>query len=129
LLFLNRRGFNTVTLCLKCGEQVQCPSCSISVTSHRSSKGIILQCHYCDWRGPLPEKCPKCGDGTIQQVGLGTERVEEELRLKFPKARIERMDMDTTRKKGSHGEILGRFRRREIDLLVGTQMIAKGHVF
>ena len=128
LLFLNRRGFNTLTLCLKCGEQVHCPSCSIPVTLHRQGKPVLL-CHYCNWQGPIPEKCAACGDGPIQQVGLGTEKVEEELKAKFPKARVHRMDLDTTRKAGSHGEILDRFRRHEIDLLVGTQMIAKGHDF
>lgn len=129
MLFLNRRGFNTLTLCMKCGSQVHCPSCSIPVTSHKNAKGIFLLCHYCDWQGPIPEHCPACKDGTIQQVGLGTEKVEEELKLKFPKARIARMDLDTTRQKGSHEKILDKFRRGEIDLLVGTQMIAKGHDF
>lgn len=91
--------------------------------------GGILLCHYCNWQGPIPDKCPSCKDGPIQQVGLGTEKVEEELKEKFPKARIARMDLDTTRKAGSHEEILNRFRKHEIDLLVGTQMIAKGHDF
>jgi primosomal protein N' (replication factor Y) len=128
LLFLNRRGFNTVTLCMKCGEQVHCPSCSIPLTYHRGAKPGLL-CHYCNWTGPIPEKCAGCGDGPIQQVGLGTERLEEELKTGFPHARIERMDLDTTRRQGSHEDILNRFRRRETDLLVGTQMIAKGHDF
>lgn len=132
LLFLNRRGFNTLTLCMKCGEQVHCPSCSVPVTFHRglSIKGKpALLCHYCNWMGPIPEKCPKCLDGDIKQVGLGTEKVEDEMKSKFPGARIGRMDLDTTRKQGSHEDILNRFRRHEIDLLVGTQMIAKGHDF
>ncbi len=132
LLFLNRRGFNTLTLCMKCGEQVHCPSCSVPVTFHRglTIKGKpALLCHYCDWKGPVPEKCPKCLDGDIHQVGLGTEKVEEEMKTKFPEARIGRMDLDTTRKQGSHEDIINRFRRHEIDLLVGTQMIAKGHDF
>jgi primosomal protein N' (replication factor Y) len=128
LLFLNRRGFNTVTLCMKCGEQVHCPSCSIPLTYHRGAKPGLL-CHYCNWTGPIPEKCAGCGDGPIQQVGLGTERLEEELKMGFPHARIERMDLDTTRRQGSHEDILNRFRRHETDLLVGTQMIAKGHDF
>ena len=128
LLFLNRRGFNTLTLCMKCGEQVHCPSCSIPLTYHRGAKPGLL-CHYCNWTGPIPQKCAGCGDGPIQQVGLGTERLEEELKTGFPHARIERMDMDTTRQQGSHEEILNRFRKHEIDLLVGTQMIAKGHDF
>ncbi len=129
MLFLNRRGFNTVTLCLKCGAQVHCPNCSIPVTSHKGPKGVFLLCHYCDWQGPPPETCPTCKDGAVQQVGLGTEKVEEELRSKFPQARIARMDLDTTREKGSHEKILDSFRRHEIDLLLGTQMIAKGHDF
>lgn len=128
LLFLNRRGFSTLTLCMKCGEQVHCPHCSIPVTLHRGSRPTLL-CHYCNWQGPIPETCASCKDGPIQQVGLGTEKVEEELKAKFPKARIARMDLDTTRKAGSHEDILGRFRKHEIDLLVGTQMIAKGHDF
>jgi primosomal protein N' (replication factor Y) len=132
LLFLNRRGFNTLTLCMKCGEQVHCPNCSVPVTFHRglTVKGKpALLCHYCDWKGPVPEKCPQCLDGDIQQVGLGTEKVEEEMKAKFPGARIGRMDLDTTRKQGSHEDIITRFRNHEIDLLVGTQMIAKGHDF
>jgi primosomal protein N' (replication factor Y) (superfamily II helicase) len=136
LLFLNRRGFNTVALCLKCGAQVHCPDCSIPVTYHRGGKPFdgaqgraTLLCHYCNWQGPLPEKCAKCGDGEIKVVGLGTERVEEEVTSLFPKAKICRMDMDTTRREGSHEEIIGRFRRHEIDILIGTQMIAKGHDF
>ena len=128
ILFLNRRGFNTLTLCMKCGEQVQCPSCSIPVTFHRGTHPMLL-CHYCNWQGPIPQNCVKCGDGSIQQLGLGTERVEEELKEKFPQARVARMDLDTTRRQGSHEEILNRFRKHEIDLLVGTQMIAKGHDF
>lgn len=132
LLFLNRRGFNTLILCMKCGGQVHCPSCSVPVTFHR---GLSIQgkpallCHYCNWMGPIPEKCPQCLDGDIKQVGLGTEKVEDEMKTKFPGARIDRMDLDTTRKQGSHEDILNRFRRHEIDLLVGTQMIAKGHDF
>jgi primosomal protein N' (replication factor Y) len=129
ILFLNRRGFNTATLCLKCGEPVHCPHCSVPVTSHRGRGGIELWCHYCDWRGPVPIQCPACKDGVIKQVGLGTERLEEELKAKFPKARVERMDLDTTQEKGSHEAILGRFRRHEADILLGTQMIAKGHDF
>ncbi|HVZ81307.1 MAG TPA: primosomal protein N' [bacterium] len=129
ILFLNRRGFNTATLCLKCGEPVHCPNCSVPVTSHRGRGGIELWCHYCDWRGPVPKQCVACKDGVIKQVGLGTERLEEELKQKFPKARIERMDLDTTQEKGSHEAILGRFRRHEVDVLLGTQMIAKGHDF
>jgi primosomal protein N' (replication factor Y) (superfamily II helicase) len=129
ILFLNRRGLHTVTLCLKCGRQVQCPHCSVPVTGHRVKGGIQLLCHYCDWKGPVPDKCPSCGDGPIRQVGLGTERLEEELQARFPRARLARMDLDTTKERGSHQRILDRFRNREVDILLGTQMIAKGHDF
>ena len=129
ILFLNRRGFNTVTLCLRCGEPVQCPHCAIPVTGHRVKGGIRLLCHYCDWSGPVPGQCAHCQAGAIQQVGLGTERLEEELKALFPKARVERMDLDTTLERGSHQAILDRFRNREVDILLGTQMIAKGHDF
>ncbi len=137
LLFLNRRGFQTLLLCLKCGEQVHCPSCAIPVTLHRNPGRIpggaegkpVVICHYCNWQGPLPEICTKCGDGTVRAVGLGTQKVEEEVKAAFPRAQVGRMDLDTTRRQGSHEEILGKFRRREIDILIGTQMIAKGHDF
>ncbi len=137
LLFLNRRGFQTLLLCMKCGEQVHCPSCAIPVTLHRNPGKVsggaegkpVVICHYCNWQGPLPETCAKCGDKAVRAVGLGTQKVEEEVMAAFPKARIARMDLDTTRKQGSHDDILGKFRKKEIDILIGTQMIAKGHDF
>ncbi len=129
ILFLNRRGFNTVTLCLHCGEPVQCPHCAVPVTGHRGKGEMRLLCHYCDWSGPVPVKCGQCKEGMIAQVGLGTERLEEELRKLFPEARLARMDLDTTLERGSHEKILDRFRNREVDILLGTQMIAKGHDF
>ncbi len=130
ILFLNRRGFHTLVLCAKCGAQVQCPHCSVSVTLHRSASAAKpLLCHYCGWIGPLPKKCAVCKDGEILPVGMGTEKVEEEVKARFPKARVERMDLDTTRKQGSHEGILTRFRERKTDILIGTQMIAKGHDF
>jgi primosomal protein N' (replication factor Y) len=132
LLFLNRRGFSTLILCLKCGEQMHCPSCSVPVTFHKSGGSQdrpILLCHYCNWQGPLPETCPACKDGAIRLVGLGTERIEAEMAVKFPEAKIARMDLDTTRKAGSHEAILKKFGQKQIDVLIGTQMVAKGHDF
>ncbi len=132
LLFLNRRGFSTVALCLQCGEQLQCPSCSVPVTFHKSGgtkNEATLLCHYCNWQGPLPEKCPACKGGPIRLVGLGTEKIEEEIARKFPEARVARMDLDTTRKMGSHEAILKRIVKKEVDILIGTQMVAKGHDF
>ncbi|HET9870095.1 MAG TPA: primosomal protein N', partial [bacterium] len=129
ILFLNRRGFNTVTLCLKCGEPVHCPHCAVPVTTHRVGGKVTLTCHYCDWKGPVPAKCPACGGAPVQPLGLGTERLEEELKALFPKARVARMDLDTTAERGSHQKILDRFRAGEADILLGTQMIAKGHDF
>jgi len=131
ILFLNRRGFHTLVLCSKCGAQVQCPHCSVSVTYHRGggSDPKPLLCHYCGWQGPVPARCPTCKDGDVKPVGLGTEKVEEEVRARFPKARVARMDLDTTRKQGSHEEILKKFREHKTDILIGTQMIAKGHDF
>jgi primosomal protein N' (replication factor Y) len=139
ILFLNRRGFHTLVLCSKCGEQVQCPHCSISVTYHRQgSQGGSNQraegpkpllCHYCGWQGPVPVHCPSCKDGDVQPVGMGTEKVEEEVQARFPKARVARMDLDTTRRQGSHEDILKKFREHKTDILIGTQMIAKGHDF
>jgi primosomal protein N' (replication factor Y) len=129
ILFLNRRGFNTLVLCVKCGEQVHCPHCSVPVTYHRNAGKDPLLCHYCNWQGPLPKTCVKCKDGVIQPVGLGTEKVEEEVSARFPGAKVGRMDLDTTRRQGSHESILDKFRKHQIDLLIGTQMIAKGHDF
>jgi primosomal protein N' (replication factor Y) len=132
LLFLNRRGFSTVALCLQCGEQLQCPSCSVPVTFHKSGgtkNEQTLLCHYCNWQGPLPEKCPSCKGGPIRLVGLGTERIEDEIAKKFPEARVARMDLDTTRRMGSHESILKKIMKKEVDILIGTQMVAKGHDF
>lgn len=124
MLFLNRRGYNTFILCRDCGEAVQCPNCAVAMTYHMGDRH--LACHYCDHHAPLPTICPNCLSKRIKPMGAGTERVEEELKSLYPHLRIARMDVDTTRRKGAHAQILGSFGRREVDVLIGTQMIAKG---
>ncbi len=124
ILFMNRRGFSTFVLCRECGYVVTCPNCDVSMVYHSSTKQ--MSCHYCDHVEEVPNKCPKCSGTSIRYFGAGTERIEEEVARLFPEARVRRMDLDTTRKKGSHREILNSFRSGEFDVLVGTQMIAKG---
>jgi len=127
MLFLNRRGYASFILCQECGEAIKCPSCDITLTYH---KGINkLQCHYCDYHVHVPKKCPACSSDLLQDFGSGTERLETVIRNKFPEASVARMDVDTTGKKNSHKEILNKVDNGEIDILVGTQMIAKGHDF
>lgn len=124
ILFLNRRGFSTFVLCRECGHVVKCPSCDVSMTHHIELGGLC--CHYCGHSIPMPRTCPKCQSRYIRGFGAGTERVEEELKKLFPHLRALRMDIDTTRRKGSHAAILDAFSRGEADVLIGTQMIAKG---
>lgn len=124
ILFLNRRGFATSLLCPKCGYVAKCESCSISLTYHR--EGERLRCHLCGASAPVPATCPACQDPAIRHAGFGTQRVEAIVRKCFPKARLARMDADTTTAKGSHDRILGDFRAGKLDILLGTQMIAKG---
>jgi primosomal protein N' (replication factor Y) (superfamily II helicase) len=124
ILFLNRRGFSTQVICRKCGHVFGCPNCSVGMVYHQQFHALI--CHHCEARQPEPRICPECKQEFVRYRGAGTEQVAELASRYFPGARIERMDLDTTRRKGSHGRILGAFRRGEIDLLVGTQMIAKG---
>jgi primosomal protein N' (replication factor Y) len=124
ILFLNRRGFSTFVLCRECGYVVKCPSCEVSMAHHIELGGLC--CHYCGYSIPLPRTCPKCQSRYIRGFGAGTERVEEELKKLFPHLRALRMDIDTTRRKGSHAAILEAFARGEADVLIGTQMIAKG---
>lgn len=124
ILFLNRRGFATFVLCRQCGYVVRCPNCDVAMAHHMELGGLC--CHYCGHAVPLPRTCPKCGSRYIRGFGAGTERVEEELRRLFPHLRSLRMDVDTTRRKGSHAAILESFARGEADVLIGTQMIAKG---
>jgi len=125
LIFLNRRGFSHFLLCEDCGYTPTCPNCEITLTYHRKNHRLI--CHYCDHLEKSPETCPSCRATHWYFSGTGTERLEDELRAHFPEARIARMDRDTTSRKGSHRAILDRLKNRQIDLLVGTQMIAKGH--
>lgn len=126
ILFLNRRGYSTSLQCPSCGYVAGCPNCSVSLTYHR--RRHLLLCHICGHTEDAPVKCPKveCGHGGIRYSGLGTERVEETLTRLFPKARVARMDRDTLQRKEDYRRILGEFRAGRIDILVGTQMIAKG---
>jgi len=124
ILFLNRRGFATFVLCRECGYVAKCENCDISLTYHSSGNELI--CHHCDYRQPAPSLCPSCKGNYIRHFGTGTQRVEEEARKLFAEAAIDRMDADTTRKIGSHKQILDAFKKGDIDILIGTQMIAKG---
>lgn len=123
ILFLNRRGFNTFIVCRECGLVMKCPHCDISLTYHVQGK---IQCHYCGYSQMAPQLCPACRSEHIYYLGTGTQRVEEETAKLFPAARILRMDADTTGRKKSHQEILDSFVNGEADILVGTQMVAKG---
>jgi primosomal protein N' (replication factor Y) len=127
LLFLNRRGFHTYLFCSDCGRVFTCPNCDIALTHHASDK--ILKCHHCDFTLKAGAHCPGCKGSRIRNQGAGTERIEEEVQKLFPEARIARMDRDTTSRAGEAASILKRLERREIDVLVGTQMITKGHDF
>jgi primosomal protein N' (replication factor Y) len=127
LLFLNRRGFSRTALCAECGRAFTCRHCSVTLTFHARRKTLL--CHYCGYQVPAFPVCPHCGGGTIQLLGLGTEKVEEEVRRLFPQARLARMDSDVMTQRGAHAKLLQALERREIDILVGTQMIVKGHDF
>jgi primosomal protein N' (replication factor Y) len=127
LLLLNRRGFSSVLICGDCGKAIQCPSCSVSLTFHKSERK--LKCHYCDFQTGLPDRCPVCSGVNVKPLGTGTQKVEEEVVALFPGARIARMDSDNTRGRDAHDRLLGRVDRGEVDILLGTQMIAKGHDF
>ncbi|MBI5892246.1 MAG: primosomal protein N' [Deltaproteobacteria bacterium] len=127
ILFLNRRGFSNFLICKDCGHVFKCLNCSVSMTFHKAKN--ILKCHYCDMSMPVPDLCPKCNGYNVKDIGIGTEKVEEEARRLFPKIRIARMDRDTTRKKRAHERILSAVESGEADMLVGTQMVAKGHHF
>lgn len=127
LLFLNRRGFNTFMICSTCGHAFRCLNCELALT-HHAGEGV-LKCHYCDFTIKAPPLCPNCRDGRVKSYGVGTERLEEEVKRIFPTARVARMDSDTTARRGAHAKILHALHRQDIDVLVGTQMIAKGHDF
>ncbi|OCX61415.1 primosomal protein N' [Lysinibacillus sp. AR18-8] len=124
VLFLNRRGYSSFVLCRDCGTVVQCPNCDISLTYHRTTEK--LKCHYCGYEEHVPQICPQCQSDHIRYFGTGTQKVEEELYKLFPEARVLRMDVDTTKHKGAHEEILETFGAGHADILLGTQMIAKG---
>jgi primosomal protein N' (replication factor Y) (superfamily II helicase) len=127
LLFLNRRGFANFILCPECGFTFKCPNCSVTLTYHLEDRS--LQCHYCDYQIRAPADCPHCEGHQLRAMGFGTERLEQEMRSCFPGIRVERMDRDTATGKQGHHEILKRFEAGHIDVLVGTQMIVKGHDF
>ena len=127
ILLLNRRGHSTFVMCRDCGKPIQCPHCDISMVYHQS--GQDLRCHYCDHHEMVPQICPHCGSRKIKFFGTGTQKVEEELAKRFPQARIARLDQDTTSKKGESQRILEAFGTGQYDILLGTQMVAKGHDF
>ncbi len=124
MLFLNRRGYAPFVSCRSCGKAIACAQCDVSMTYHQQDDS--LHCHYCGARAPMPSACPACGSAYIRTVGIGTQRVEDEVRKLFPGVGVIRMDMDTTATHDAHYTLLKRFREREAQVLVGTQMIAKG---
>ena len=129
LILLNRRGFASSVICRQCSHVLECPNCSISLTVHRRGQAFQGRCHYCNFAKTVPNACEKCAAPYLERIGFGTERVESEVRKAFPEARVARVDRDTVRRKGSLVETLARVAAREIDILIGTQMIAKGHDF
>ena len=132
ILFLNRRGYNNFISCRSCGTAILCPLCSVSMTYHTTGGSYDsgeLRCHWCGRRMPLPKACPSCGESHLVRMGFGTQRVEQELGELLPDARLLRMDTDTTSSRHSYEDMLGTFRRHEADVLLGTQMVTKGHDF
>jgi len=127
LLLLNRRGYAPFLLCRDCGKSCRCPNCEITLTYSRVERAV--RCHYCDHRETPPDTCPRCGGINFLPEGAGTERLEETLQALFPQARIARMDRDTTTRKGAHGRLVAGMTTGAFDILIGTQMIAKGHDF
>lgn len=128
ILLMNRRGYRQYVSCMKCGEVIRCPHCSVSMTLHNTAQKK-LSCHYCGWARTLPETCPECGSEHLVSHGYGIQQLEEEIRRDFPEARLVRLDSDTSTGKDSHDRILHTFRKGEADILIGTQMVAKGHNF
>ena len=124
ILLLNRRGFSTHIQCPSCGYVVRCPHCDLALTHHR--QGDFALCHYCDYQIPAPVECPDCHSGGIRYGGVGTQKLEAEIRARFKDARVLRMDTDTMQGPHSHAKALAAFRERKVDILLGTQMIAKG---
>lgn len=131
ILFLNRRGYSNYVSCKMCGEVIMCPNCDVSLTYHKqknSQKGILM-CHYCGYRIVEPDACPKCGSSHIGRIGYGTQKIDEQLDAAVPFAKVLRMDADTTSTKDAYGRILSQFRSHGADILLGTQMVTKGHDF
>jgi primosomal protein N' (replication factor Y) (superfamily II helicase) len=129
LVLLNRRGFATAVFCRQCAGTIDCPNCSVSLVVHGEGSARRARCHYCNYTARVPAKCPLCAAPYLEHAGFGTERVEAEVRGLFPGARVGRLDRDAVRRKGALTALLTRFRDGEVDVLVGTQMIAKGHDF
>jgi primosomal protein N' (replication factor Y) len=145
ILFLNRRGYHSTVSCQDCGKALECPNCSVALTYHSyrkiesdldrdNAQGImgksgVLKCHYCGYRKPVPDKCDECGGEHFDYVGFGTQKTEQDLENLFEGTKILRLDADTTTSKTSYDEILGAFRRKEAEVLIGTQMVTKGHNF
>lgn len=127
ILYLNRRGFSTFVMCRNCGYTIKCKNCNINLTYHSNTNK--LKCHYCGYEEKLVTKCPNCGSEQIRYFGTGTQKLEYEIKKLFPTASTIRMDIDTVSKKNSHEEILDKFRNENIDILIGTQMVVKGHHF
>ncbi len=125
MILLNRRGYSSIVLCRSCGETLQCKNCTIALTYHKA--GYRMECHYCGYRQAVPKRCPGCDSEYIYFLGAGSEKVEERLHAAFPQARIGRLDRDTVRTRHDFERVLNQFHAGEINLLVGTQMIAKGH--
>jgi primosomal protein N' (replication factor Y) len=125
ILFLNRRGYSSFALCKDCGHSVKCDNCSVALVHHQKEQQ--LRCHYCGLSRPVPSRCGNCGGGRIRLFGLGTEKCEEEVRRRFPGARVIRMDSDSTTRRGAVSDMISRFASGEADILVGTQMVTKGH--
>src|SRR5205823_631864 len=124
ILFLNRRGTSTFVMCRDCGDVQECPRCEVPLVYHENAQELV--CHHCNRHYPIPVICPECNSKRIKYFGSGTQRVEELIQQIAPRARLLRWDADTARRKGSHADILRRFAAQEADVLVGTQMIAKG---
>ncbi|MDH5381955.1 MAG: primosomal protein N', partial [Cyclobacteriaceae bacterium] len=124
ILFQNRRGYSPILNCDDCGWTAKCVQCSVSLTYHQYKKE--LKCHYCGYSEPIPTTCPDCGSNKIKTVGFGTQKLEEDLSLLLPEAKIARMDLDTTRSKSSYDQIISNFENNEIDILIGTQIVTKG---
>lgn len=127
LVLLNRRGYAASVLCRQCGQTLECPNCSVTLTFHRGAGRV--RCHYCNYSQTRPKVCPQCAGPYLERIGFGTERIEKEVSTALARVRVARLDRDTVRRRGMATSILSRFARGEIDILVGTQMIAKGHDF